>query len=324
MAWSEYDVQVRGLHDLYVRFFRLAERRIADVGKRGIVCFISNFSWLDGQSHPVMRKRFLDAFDEIWIDNCNGDKYRDRQAHARWQARPVDVHDRHAPVGIQVGTAIATHGEDGPEHDGGQAGDRTISRFVGYWQRKTQRNCCERSNVTDVAASTQSCSPSRALRFILMPAGAAAQDYACWPRLARFFIGGLLTGIKTSRDELVVDIDREALVPDGNTSIRPSPMRKLPQVPSSNERGKTISRECNQVGTRESVDAGRQFCPILVSTDGRPMVVLGATQASSSTKSEQITSRRSGTAILHSRPRLQYAKARWRDRCLSCTRDASI
>ncbi|MGO8749727.1 MAG: N-6 DNA methylase [Thermoguttaceae bacterium] len=46
---DEYDVQVRGLHDLYVRFFRLAERRIADVGKRGIVCLISNFSWLDGQ-----------------------------------------------------------------------------------------------------------------------------------------------------------------------------------------------------------------------------------------------------------------------------------
>jgi len=41
----------------------------ADVGKRGIVCLISNFSWLDGQSHPVMRKRFLDAFDQIWIDN---------------------------------------------------------------------------------------------------------------------------------------------------------------------------------------------------------------------------------------------------------------
>jgi len=54
-----YGVQVRGLHDLYIRFFRLAERRIAEVGARGIISFISNFSWLDGQSHPVMRDRLL-------------------------------------------------------------------------------------------------------------------------------------------------------------------------------------------------------------------------------------------------------------------------
>ena len=38
----------QGLNDLYVRFFRMAERRIAEKTKQGIVCFISNYSWLDG------------------------------------------------------------------------------------------------------------------------------------------------------------------------------------------------------------------------------------------------------------------------------------
>ncbi len=37
-----------GLNDLYVRFFRMAERRIAEKTGRGVVCFISNYSWLDG------------------------------------------------------------------------------------------------------------------------------------------------------------------------------------------------------------------------------------------------------------------------------------
>ena len=63
----------QGLNDLYVRFFRMAERRIAEETGRGVVCFISNYSWLDGLSFTGMRERFLEAFDAIRIDNLNGD-----------------------------------------------------------------------------------------------------------------------------------------------------------------------------------------------------------------------------------------------------------
>ena len=45
----------RALHDLYVRFFRMAERRIAEKTGQGVVCFISNYSWLDGRSFAGMR-----------------------------------------------------------------------------------------------------------------------------------------------------------------------------------------------------------------------------------------------------------------------------
>lgn len=47
----------QGLNDLYVRFFRMAERRIVERTGRGIVCFISNYSWLDGLSFTGMRER---------------------------------------------------------------------------------------------------------------------------------------------------------------------------------------------------------------------------------------------------------------------------
>ena len=49
----------QGLNDLYVRFFRMAERRIAEKTGRGVVCFISNYSWLDGLSFTGMRERYL-------------------------------------------------------------------------------------------------------------------------------------------------------------------------------------------------------------------------------------------------------------------------
>ena len=56
------------MNDLYVRFFRMAERRIAEKTGRGVVCFISNYSWLDGLSFTGMRERYLEAFDAIRID----------------------------------------------------------------------------------------------------------------------------------------------------------------------------------------------------------------------------------------------------------------
>ena len=64
----------QGLNDLYVRFFRMAERRIAEKTGQGIVCFISNYSWLDGLSFTGMRERYLEAFDAIRVDCLNGDK----------------------------------------------------------------------------------------------------------------------------------------------------------------------------------------------------------------------------------------------------------
>jgi hypothetical protein len=73
--FEKWGVRKQLLDDLYIRFFRLAEKRIAEIGGRGVISFISNYSWLQGLSHPVMRKP-CDQFDGIWIDNCNGDKYR--------------------------------------------------------------------------------------------------------------------------------------------------------------------------------------------------------------------------------------------------------
>ena len=62
----------QGLNDLYIRFFRMAERRIAEKTGQGVVCFISNYSWIDGLSFTGMRERYLDAFDAIRIDCLNG------------------------------------------------------------------------------------------------------------------------------------------------------------------------------------------------------------------------------------------------------------
>ncbi len=97
----------QGLNDLYVRFFRMAERRIVERTGRGIVCFISNYSWLDGLSFTGMRERFLDAFDMIRIDCLNGDKYKTGKVTPDGRPDPSIFSTEHNREGIQVGTAIA-------------------------------------------------------------------------------------------------------------------------------------------------------------------------------------------------------------------------
>ena len=98
----------QGLNDLYVRFFRMAERRIAERTGRGIVSFIFNYSWLVGLSFTGMQERHLDAFDVIRIDCLNGDKYKTGKKTPDGKPDPSIFSTEHNREGIQVGTAIAT------------------------------------------------------------------------------------------------------------------------------------------------------------------------------------------------------------------------
>ncbi|MBA3531438.1 MAG: N-6 DNA methylase, partial [Ardenticatenales bacterium] len=97
----------QGLNDLYVRFYRMAERQIVERSGHGVVCFISNNSWLDGLSHTGMRERYLEVFDRIWIDNLHGDRYKTGKKTPSGEPDPSVFSTEMNREGIQVGTAIA-------------------------------------------------------------------------------------------------------------------------------------------------------------------------------------------------------------------------
>ena len=103
----------QGLNDLYVRFFRMAERRIAEKTGRGIVCFISNYSWLDGLSFTGMRERYLEVFDAIRIDNLHGDRIISEYAPDGRTSETVFAIQGQSP-GIRIGTAITLLSRSGP------------------------------------------------------------------------------------------------------------------------------------------------------------------------------------------------------------------
>jgi len=101
--------QGQGLNDLYIRFFRIAERRIVgNADGQGIVSLITNNAWLDGLSHPTMRYRYLHAFQHLFIDNLNGDKYRTGKTTPDGLPDPSAFSTPQNREGIQLGTAITT------------------------------------------------------------------------------------------------------------------------------------------------------------------------------------------------------------------------
>ena len=59
------------LYDSYIRAFRWASDRIGD---QGVVAFVSNNGWVDGNTADGLRKTFTDEFSDIWVYNLRGNQ----------------------------------------------------------------------------------------------------------------------------------------------------------------------------------------------------------------------------------------------------------
>ena len=210
----------QGLNDLYVRFFRMAERRIAEKTGRGVVCFISNYSWLDGLSFTGMRERYLEAFDVIRIDNLNGDKYKTGKTTPDGAPDPSIFSTPGDPVGIQVGTAITMLV---------RKADHKPAKEVGFRHLWGQAKLSHLTATAETGSNTlyDNVEPSLPLGLPYSPI-TVSSGWADWPALPELFPTSF-PGVKTSRDKLVVDIDLDKLKArvkdyfDTTTNARPGP-----------------------------------------------------------------------------------------------------
>ena len=192
----------QGLNDLYVRFFRMAERRIAEKTGQGVICFISNYSWLDGLSFTGMRERFLEMFDAVRIDCLNGDKYKTGKVAPDGSPDPSVFSSKGDPVGIQVGTAIATLV---------RKQDHKPANGVSFRHLWGQGKCGELLETAETAPSKlyQGVKPILPLGLPFMQT-AVSENWFDWPALPELFPKSF-PGVKTSRDGFLVDVDLERL-----------------------------------------------------------------------------------------------------------------
>ncbi len=197
--------QGKGLNDLYIRFFRIAERRIVgdvqargNTNDRGLISFISNSAWLDGLSHVSMRHRFLEEFQSIYVDNLHGDKYRTGKTTPEGNPDPSAFSTPQNREGIQVGTAIST--------------------FVRTSRKMTERNIGLRDlwGTTKLSRLAEEARDRTSPNYELVNPRAAlglsfanrshTTAYLDWPNLPALFPTSF-AGAQTARDSALVDID---------------------------------------------------------------------------------------------------------------------
>lgn len=205
LSATPWEITKNKLDDLYVRFFRIAERRIAEHTGRGIVCFISNFGWLGDPSTVVMRRRLVSEFDRIYIDNLNGDSRETGKKTPDGKPDPSVFSTRLNVSGIQVGTAISLLVRTRP-HGPGDA----VTLYREFWGGTKLDELTDSLGQLQEAPHYETLVPAEENWFRLRR-WSPRQGYENWPSVTDLAAERPALGLNENRDGGLIDIDQEAV-----------------------------------------------------------------------------------------------------------------
>ncbi len=192
------------LDDLYVRFFRVAERRIAEMSGRGVISFISNFSYLSDPSFVQMRKRYTEQFDRIWIDCMNGDSRETGKLTPEGNPDPSVFSTGYNHEGIRVGTAICVMVRK-PQRTGA-----AMVRFKQFWGATKRDDLCRSLENIPFDATYETASPGQDNRYSFQPED-IPKAFRTWPKLTDLCDVAPSNGLMEKRGGALICIDREPL-----------------------------------------------------------------------------------------------------------------
>jgi hypothetical protein len=208
---KEWGIKKFNLDELYVRFFRIAERKIAEHNlpnkpREGIVCFITNHSWISDASFVVMRKHLLNSFDKIWIENLHGNRKISEYAPDGRTSETIFALQGFSP-GIQQGVATSLFLRTGKKRkpvvlfrddlNEARAADRRAQMLASLKTKKFD-------------AQYKKVEPSEDNRFSFRPSDVAAH-YLDWPALVDLCAEAPSNGLMEKRAGALIDIDHDAL-----------------------------------------------------------------------------------------------------------------
>jgi predicted helicase len=190
------------LSDAYVKFFRWAADRL--LPRDGIVCFVSNNSFVDQIAFDGMRKRLLEDFSRVYHIDLNGNV----------RQNPKLSGTTHNVFGIQVGVGI-TIAVRKQKH---RAPKLFYHRVPENW-RKEEKLDFLRESVSIHGVKLKQAEPDEDNHWILLPAKAEFQSFLS--------IGSRVTksaesdkncifktysrGVATSRDDIVYGFKKKTL-----------------------------------------------------------------------------------------------------------------
>jgi hypothetical protein len=204
---ADWGIRKFNLDDLYIRFFRLAERRIAEMTGKGVVSFISNHSWVSDPSFVVMREHLLTSFDRFWIENMHGNRKISEYAPDGRTSETIFATPGFS-VGIQQGVAISLWVKSG-KHDRKPSvlfrDDLNAARAV---ERRTQ--LVKSLDAKDFDGQYQPARPTKANRYSFRPQLVSA-DYLRWPSMTSLCSVSPANGLMEKRQDALIDIEKHVL-----------------------------------------------------------------------------------------------------------------
>ena len=202
---TEWKIKKFNLDDLYVRFFRIAERRITEGEPgAGIVAFISNFSYIEDPSLVVVRKRFVNEFGRIWVDCMNGDSRETGKVTPEGKPDPSVFSTEYNREGIRVGTAIGIMAR--AEARAGQA----QVLFREFWGVSKCADLVDSLKGSDFDAQYEPANPEKANRYSFRPSKVSV-EYSGWPKIIDLCAMPPSNGLMEKRGGALIDIDRAKL-----------------------------------------------------------------------------------------------------------------
>jgi len=200
---SEWGILAGSMHDLYIRFFRIAERRITKRGK-GIVCFISNFSYLGEPSFVVMRQNFLKEFDKLWFDCMNGDSRETGKLTPEGKPDPSVFSTDHNKEGIRVGTAISLMVR---KEKRDKAQTIRFRHFWGITKRADVLKSLKKENFND---GYKTAKPEKSNKYSFKPL-ATTSEFNSWPRLVDLSSMASFPGMDEDRNFALLSIAKHEI-----------------------------------------------------------------------------------------------------------------
>jgi predicted helicase len=184
------------LDDDYIKFFRLAHTLLSKKDK-GLLCLVTNDSYLEGPTRVRMRQSIADDFQSISVIDLGGNRFQKG-------ASKETVEDENI-FAIQCGVAISSFVRKERQ------ADSSLSYKALCGQGSAKLEWLEKSNPGAISwTSFHLIKPSFEFRPMTEAVAAVFEDYQGFTPLSELFeLYG--SGVKTDRDRLVYDNDYEQL-----------------------------------------------------------------------------------------------------------------
>ncbi|MFW9829765.1 MAG: type ISP restriction/modification enzyme [Candidatus Thorarchaeota archaeon] len=176
------------LSDDYVKFIRFGQWKIEEVGK-GILAFITNSRYLDGQVFTIMRESLRKSFDYIYIVNLHGDMRKKESGN---------------PFNIRVGVSIAFMV---------RINNSSNKKAAVFYMDVPENNREEKFKILTQGFQENRFQllPETSKNFFIKIDTTYLDRYEKFTPINILFISNPTSGIMIGRDRLLVDVDKEVL-----------------------------------------------------------------------------------------------------------------